>query len=261
MIRRLVLAAAASLLLFFGSPLLAFDATGTWEGRKICVQRAGDQKLQTREDPLSVAITQTGDALYMEIDGTRYEGRGHDHSQRPGRGTAGFVRCSNSGDAFSGTTSEVMSFDVAAEAAKKSKLSGTSTIQDAAGPGRCSYRMVRTSEADPGIPGCACAEAGGALVDGVCWFLGADGDSCNETCAGVGRSYDDATRDIAGSGGTNAECEAVQTALGVFAGPIVNFQAAGFGCGLQGGPSSFRDTDPTTSDRATDGVVRICACQ
>lgn len=262
MIRRLALGtAAASLFLLHGAPLRAFDATGTWEGKKTCVQQAGDQKSKVREDTLSVAISQSEDELHMEIDGTRYKGRGHDHSQRPTRGTAGFVRCSNGSNPFSGTTSEVASFAVSAEAAKKSKLSGSSTLQDASGPGQCRYRLVRVSEVDPAVPGCSCLEDGGTEVNGACWFLGDDGNSCDATCGSAGRAYDDATRDLAGSGATNADCEAVQTALGVFSGALVNFQAAGFGCGVQPGPSSFRDTDETTSDRATAGILRICACE
>ena len=115
----------------------------------------------------------------------------------------------------------------------------------------------------------------GVDVGGAKWFFGADGASCDETCARVGGVYDLATRDYAGSNGTNANCEAVLTALGAFSGTtVVDSQAAGFGCGVQPGsspsgsttpswktPASFRDVDPTTPTRKAARSRRACACQ
>ncbi|MFN8543653.1 MAG: hypothetical protein U0807_05540 [Candidatus Binatia bacterium] len=60
----------------------------------------------------------------------------------------------------------------------------------------------------------------GTQVGGYCWYLGAAAESCTQTCAAAGRTYSTATESYAGSGGTEANCNAVLDALGVPAAPI-----------------------------------------
>jgi hypothetical protein len=55
----------------------------------------------------------------------------------------------------------------------------------------------------------------GALHDGVCWHMGARGESCIEVCAGRG-GYDAATEQVVGTfeqGGSAAGCQGVLAAL------------------------------------------------
>lgn len=101
-----------------------------------------------------------------------------------------------------------------------------------------------------------------AVVGGFCWYLGADGADCNATCAVAGRAYDSATATYAGSGGTDANCLDVGTALV----PGAEFIGAGPGIGIgcwkvAGFPDFVRETVPTTAAASESGSLRVCACQ
>ena len=106
----------------------------------------------------------------------------------------------------------------------------------------------------------------GAIVGGFCWFKAADGANCDTTCAAAGRVYSDATRDYAGSNGTDANCGAVAAALGpVIAGPTQAMSDGGYGCEdaeASGNGLIVRVTSPATN--STDAPIsgyRFCACQ
>jgi len=106
----------------------------------------------------------------------------------------------------------------------------------------------------------------GAIVGGFCWFKAADGANCDATCTAAGRVYSDATRDYAGSNGTDANCGAVAAALGPVAiGPTAAGSDAGYGCidlDANGNGGIFRVTSPVTdSTSAHDPGYRFCACQ
>ena len=107
-----------------------------------------------------------------------------------------------------------------------------------------------------------CAFAG-EVVAGSCWYLGNDGEYCDQVCANHGgTTYDPATKSYAGSDGTLAHCEEVATALGVAYTISGNTSGAGgLGCFVFSSTFLTRDTDATTSTAFTSGVVRICACQ
>jgi len=103
----------------------------------------------------------------------------------------------------------------------------------------------------------------GQDVGGFCWFLGAAGESCDTVCAGQGKLYDAATATYAGSGGTDAQCEAVLIALGL-PGPH-NFSgttscAQGFGCANSSSGSLHCDSPATTAGASTPTLSRACAC-
>ena len=106
----------------------------------------------------------------------------------------------------------------------------------------------------------------GAIVGGFCWFKAANATNCDTTCAAAGRVYSDATRDYAGSNGTDANCGAVAAALGPVAiGPQAAGSDAGYGCidlDANGNGGIFRITSPVTdSTSAHDPGYRFCACQ
>ncbi len=109
-----------------------------------------------------------------------------------------------------------------------------------------------------------CENLTGAAVGGACWFLADQGMSCDTMCALPGLAYDVATRDYAGSGGTDEHCAAVLDAVGVGGtGATAVSTGAGAGCfWLPGGPADrFRDTDPTVSNFGVAGTYRACACK
>jgi hypothetical protein len=111
--------------------------------------------------------------------------------------------------------------------------------------------------------GASCtASCGGTLVGGFCWYFAANQASCTTTCGSHG-GYNSATLSYAGSGGTDANCQAVATAFSHGATVTDIARGNGVGCylatGSQGG--LIRDTTPTTAN-GTDiaNTFRFCAC-
>lgn len=101
----------------------------------------------------------------------------------------------------------------------------------------------------------------GDVVGGACWYLGLDGESCDQTCAAHG-GYNSATLSYAGSGGSLANCEEVADAIGMTIGTASDAGCfAGFGCIYDVGANDRRRcSTATTSAAATTGVIRACAC-
>lgn len=119
------------------------------------------------------------------------------------------------------------------------------------------------------LPSGACAPCE-ATTGGYCWFLGADGASCDDVCAAVGLTYDSATLTYAGSDGVNhqaniANCAAVLDDLGTPTNPVAPFPTCGTGLGcfaqLSGFPRVLCGTPPTISSAAQSGALRACACR
>ncbi len=105
---------------------------------------------------------------------------------------------------------------------------------------------------------------GGSDVGGVCWYFGADGASCDATCAGVGMASHVATRTYAGSDGTDANCQAVAEAVGAvgsFLGSAPCPGGPGLGC-VDTSLGTIRCTDPPTSfSGGLAGTRQMCACR
>ena len=105
----------------------------------------------------------------------------------------------------------------------------------------------------------------GALVGGFCWYWGGEEASCDQTCSAHG-GYHVATKDYAGSAGTNAHCEAVLDALGVpGSGSLTTLGGSGAGVGCF--YMNFVDARHRVGDVATSPAAiftlarRACACQ
>jgi hypothetical protein len=119
-----------------------------------------------------------------------------------------------------------------------------------------------TSTTAPGVP---CE----ATTGGFCWFLGDLGESCDAACVAAGRTYDSAARSYAGSDGTDENCEAVLTELGVSLTGVHQEGdcTAGWGClefeYIPGRHAGMRCVDPapTVSDAWGHTMRRACACQ
>ena len=103
----------------------------------------------------------------------------------------------------------------------------------------------------------------GTTVGDFCWHYGDGGESCDDVCTGLG-GYDAAgTEDYAGSNGTDANCQAVLTALGEDDdnGAVENITGA-YGCASDWQSTSnwVRYTSPTTSAVSGASIHRACAC-
>lgn len=101
-----------------------------------------------------------------------------------------------------------------------------------------------------------------ATTGGFCWFLGALGASCDDTCSSNVRVCDAATTTYAGSGGTGAQCSMVMMDLGVTDAFAGDFLAAD-GCFDQPSiPRTGRGILTTTcAASAPPNGRRACACQ
>jgi hypothetical protein len=103
----------------------------------------------------------------------------------------------------------------------------------------------------------------GVELGGACWYLGTPGQSCNDVCDGVGRTYDPATGTFAGAEGSNENCAAVLAAFEL--GPLDEPDApcaVGLGCAIGDDGVSFRcGLGRTTSPSASVSITRrLCAC-
>lgn len=105
-----------------------------------------------------------------------------------------------------------------------------------------------------------CENDGGKVVGGACWFLGATGDTCATVCS-TQNGYNAATLSYAGSGGSDANCDAVLDALGVPAGAMTATSNAA-GCQARASLNSRRrGTNPTTDTSVPYFQhQRACAC-
>lgn len=113
------------------------------------------------------------------------------------------------------------------------------------------------------VQAAASCGSGGAGAGGLCWYLGnEDLASCTQVCASHG-GYNEGTASFAGSGGTDAQCQQVLTALGVFTGTLQNTNTlngvSGLGCGLYG-QMPYRVTSATTAGAMSTVYRRACAC-
>lgn len=102
---------------------------------------------------------------------------------------------------------------------------------------------------------------GGAVVDGTCWIMSAQGDSCTAACALAGLAYDTRTDTYLGtnSGGIG-HCLYVQSELGY---PhLASFNIGGppqpIGCSNNG--SAFLIGGAVTAQANFAGFARVCGC-
>lgn len=103
---------------------------------------------------------------------------------------------------------------------------------------------------------------GGVEVGGYCWYYGVAGQSCSLVCTQAGLACDEtATRNYAGSGGTDANCAAVLEALGAPADASISVWPVGLGC-YYGGAFTGRSRGSNTTTCAASSITtyRACVC-
>jgi putative Ig domain-containing protein len=106
----------------------------------------------------------------------------------------------------------------------------------------------------------------GASVGGYLWAAGGYNQTCNGVCASYGKTCNlTGTKNYAGSSGSDANCQAVLSALGKGTGSVNSVGYTGaVGCSYYGS-ARYRNTGATTCAAAgsDDGSTpyRVCACQ
>ena len=114
-----------------------------------------------------------------------------------------------------------------------------------------------------------CFPCPGTVVLGACWLYNSiKGDSCTSICSAHGLAYDPATASVAGSGGSNANCLTVASALFPFyTSPpypspmsVQGTSSTGVGCTVFNLPTLVRDAVATLADAGDAQLARICAC-
>ena len=113
-------------------------------------------------------------------------------------------------------------------------------------------------------------ECGGALVDGVCWYLGPVDSACDDVCSVRGGVDSSAPSSIGTPerGGSLEACTGILGALGALPGVVMEGyreDALGFGCHVfldaDGATSAWWLTAPEFSTAVSDPNVRlVCGC-
>jgi hypothetical protein len=98
------------------------------------------------------------------------------------------------------------------------------------------------------------------FIAGACWYLGASGATCDDTCAAQGKVYDDATRTFAGSDGTNSNCIGVLSVFGSFSFNGASPLGSALGCAVYVEMDAYRDTTFTQPESGLSDWRRACAC-
>src|SRR5262249_3730531 len=135
--------AAVTLAAAGATPALAVDATGTWSGRSACRHGAATTTTATERRASTMQITQRGDVLFIESDGTAYRGRSHTsgHGARRALGRA----ARRTGDGHLKLGSRV------GGPGGRATVIAKAGVRDGSGLRRCRSRSGRTSAVDPGM--------------------------------------------------------------------------------------------------------------
>ena len=103
----------------------------------------------------------------------------------------------------------------------------------------------------------------GALYQGICWYLGPQGSSCQAVCASHGQAAPNAASYVGttAQGGSLAKCGLVLGLLGITGTPSANIGLAGLGCFVRANGTllwqSFADFSATASQA---NAKLVCGC-
>jgi hypothetical protein len=101
----------------------------------------------------------------------------------------------------------------------------------------------------------------GVLLGSNCWYLGAIGISCNQTCAQEGRVYSLWTTLLGSEAEITWACDWALSALKVPFGRASLSNRGGVGCSYSPDQDlRIADPDPTTAEATYYNVRRVCAC-
>ncbi len=105
----------------------------------------------------------------------------------------------------------------------------------------------------------------GVLYASICWYLGPDGSSCQDTCASHGQISPSAASHVGTTtqGGSLAECGKILGLLGITGSPLTTFRldGRGLGCYQKTNSNSWWLSAPDYGATASLGSVRrVCGC-
>jgi len=151
------LAASLVVLAVSGSTAHAFDLNGTWVGKWSCKGFDGAKFTDGNRDS-TMLVTQTGNALAIDLDGGsyRYNGLAIADDAKPEKGEVVLASCSIDNQPGANGLGELMRLTVKTKSgAVKATLKGISIFENPPTTvGTCKYSFKRTSTADPNVPGC-----------------------------------------------------------------------------------------------------------
>jgi hypothetical protein len=107
------------------------------------------------------------------------------------------------------------------------------------------------------------ATCSGVLRAGICWYLGPQGSSCQQTCASHGQPATGAASHVgtATQGGSLAECGVILGLLGITGTPSTSFGLEGLGCFMRANGSLYWLSLPNFSATASTGNASlVCGC-
>lgn len=145
------------------------------------------------------------------------------------------------------------------EACDQAQLGGA-TCSSATGGVKAFGSLACGADCELDTSACVACPAGAVYVNGVCWLLGAPGDSCLSTCALAGMAYDEQTRTYTGSDGSLGHCCSVLSDLGIQASLVHVGDGTNLGCYTTSG-GCYRNREETTAQALVVGSKRrVCAC-
>lgn len=155
------LAALFSLLIAFGAlapAALAFDLTGTWEGKWTC-QGFDGESFKSSNKESTLLITQTGNTIAASLDNGVfvYNGGAISDVQNPEkRGEAAFAACPNDNLPLATGESEIIRLKVKVRPETGTgALTGLSIVEsEFPDVLTCKYKFKRTSTTDPNLLAC-----------------------------------------------------------------------------------------------------------
>jgi len=138
---------------------------------------------------------------------------------------------------------------------------GTSLIDGGAGgQGATGGQAGAAGGADGGTSTTTCS---GVLHANICWYLGAQGSSCQQACASHGQPASGAASHVgtAMQGGSLAECGVILGLLGISGTPSTSFGLDGLGCFVRANGNSFWFSLPNFSATASQANAKlVCGC-
>ncbi len=130
----------------------AAEATGTWEGKVAC-KGLDDGAKVSRKGTTTVKITQSGNDLNVDGDGTLLNGSIQDSAANPNKAKAIFINCETNPDLAAGNDHEMGIADVIINGDQAViKFTSVSLTDD--GFLICTGSLKRTSIANPAVPTC-----------------------------------------------------------------------------------------------------------
>ena len=146
-----------------------------------------------------------------------------------------------------------------ADAGMRQGGAGASNAGGAAGTGGQGGVAVGTG-GSTGTAGCS-----GVLYSGICWYLGPQGSSCEQVCAGHGQPASDAATHVGtgAQGGSLAECGHIFGLLGITGTPTQGTRSdgLGLGCHVYQGTNLWWLSSPNFSATASQASSKlVCGC-